>query len=313
MATQASFGDMPVRDFVAALSAKQPTPGGGAAAALAAALGDASGAMACVYTQRKKDKERGVFDKAKASGDLLTASALSDVAAADADAAAYAALQSTWKKDCALTEAEKDRVAADALAVPVDLLERCYLNARDVAAFVPLCNPNIVSDAKVALHLLAGAARLQPAAMLAEERERSLHGLLMSRKHHIRREPRDWVLSARTTLKRSKHSGTPLVRRYLAARACTGFAAAGSVAPYILLAELLGPAYRRVVRPRNPTPLGQLRGRKRPRLWQSLRCASMECFRCNTLCFILTYIFWRRTVSDQLYIRSRARRTVSRG
>ena len=34
----ASFGDMPVRDFVAALSAKQPTPGGGAAAALAAAL-----------------------------------------------------------------------------------------------------------------------------------------------------------------------------------------------------------------------------------------------------------------------------------
>ncbi|KAH8059542.1 hypothetical protein JL721_9282 [Aureococcus anophagefferens] len=149
MATQASFGDMPVRDFVAALSAKQPTPGGGAAAALAAALGDASGAMACVYTQRKKDRERGVFDKAKASGDLLTASALSDVAAADADAAAYAALQATWKKDCALTEAEKDRVAADALAVPVDLLERCYLNARDVAAFVPLCNPNIVSDAKL--------------------------------------------------------------------------------------------------------------------------------------------------------------------
>ena len=166
MATQASFGDMPVRDFVAALSAKQPTPGGGAAAALAAALGDASGAMACVYTQRKKDRERGVFDKAKASGDLLTASALSDVAAADADAAAYAALQSTWKKDCALTEAEKDRVAADALAVPVDLLERCYLNARDVAAFVPLCNPNIVSDAKVALHLLAGAARAAHATVL---------------------------------------------------------------------------------------------------------------------------------------------------
>ncbi|KAH8048704.1 hypothetical protein JL722_12324 [Aureococcus anophagefferens] len=94
----ASFGDMPVRDFVAALSAKQPTPGGGAAAALAAALGDASGAMACVYTQRKKDRERGVFDKAKASGDLLTASALSDVAAADADAAAYAALQATPRR-----------------------------------------------------------------------------------------------------------------------------------------------------------------------------------------------------------------------
>ena len=44
-------------DFIRTLSAKQPTPGGGAAAAVGAAVGGAAARMSAEYTQRKKDKD----------------------------------------------------------------------------------------------------------------------------------------------------------------------------------------------------------------------------------------------------------------
>mmetsp|Transcript_118361 Transcript_118361/g.377298 ORF Transcript_118361/g.377298 Transcript_118361/m.377298 type:complete len:121 (+) Transcript_118361:298-660(+) len=78
---------------------------------------------------------------------------------ADADAAAYAELQATWKKDCTLSDDEKKAVQDRVLAVPCDLLRLCHAQAEAVADFLPQCNPGIISDAKVALHLLAGAGR----------------------------------------------------------------------------------------------------------------------------------------------------------
>ena len=38
-------------------------------------------------------------------------------------------------------------------------MERCHANAAALDSFSPVCNPNIISDAKVGVHLLAGAAR----------------------------------------------------------------------------------------------------------------------------------------------------------
>ena len=78
--------------------------------------------------------------------------------AADADAAAYAELQRSWK-DADMSAAEKAAIEATALAVPVALVERCHAYILAVQAFLPSCNPNITSDAKVGIHQLAGAAR----------------------------------------------------------------------------------------------------------------------------------------------------------
>ena len=145
-----------IGEFVKALSVKQPTPGGGAAAAVGAAVGGAAASMAAAYTQRKKDRESGAAEKATALIDSIDLGSL--LAAADDDAAAYADLQRTWK-DTAMTAEEKAKIEATALAVPTALLETCHSHIISIKAFLPACNTNITSDAKVGIHQLAGAAR----------------------------------------------------------------------------------------------------------------------------------------------------------
>lgn len=142
--------------FVHELAAKAPTPGGGAAAAVAAAVGEAAAAMSAAYTQRKKDVESGAAAHATALRARLAPERA--LAFADADAAAYAELQASWKA-AEMPAEERAAVEARALAVPVELLERCAAQIEAVRAFLPHCNTGITSDAKVGIHLLAGAAR----------------------------------------------------------------------------------------------------------------------------------------------------------
>ena len=155
MPAETTTPSMTVDAFIAALATKQPTPGGGAAAAVGAAVGAAAASMAAAYTQRKKDKESGAAAAAEALIATLDTAAV--LAAADADAAAYAELQRSWK-DAEMSAAEKAAIEATALAVPVALVERCHAYVLAVQAFLPSCNPNITSDAKVGIHQLAGAA-----------------------------------------------------------------------------------------------------------------------------------------------------------
>lgn len=142
--------------FIAALAAKQSTPGGGAAAAVGASLGSAAASMAAAYTQRKKDKESGAAAKAETLIQKLDFEQA--LKAADEDAEAYADLQRSWK-DAEMTAEEKKQIEARALAVPVSLVELCHDYILAIQAFLPDCNPNITSDAKVGIHQLAGAAR----------------------------------------------------------------------------------------------------------------------------------------------------------
>lgn len=142
--------------FLAALAAKQSTPGGGAAAAVGAGLGSAAASMAAAYTQRKKDKESGAAAKAEALIQKLDCEKA--LKAADDDATAYADLQRSWK-DTEMTAEEKKAIEARALAVPVSLVELCHDYILAIQVFLPDCNPNITSDAKVGIHELAGAAR----------------------------------------------------------------------------------------------------------------------------------------------------------
>jgi formiminotetrahydrofolate cyclodeaminase len=165
--------------FVHSLAAKQPTPGGGAAAAVGAAIGASAARMAAAYTQRKKDIESGAAAKAQA---LIESIHLEDLLkVADDDAEAYADLQRTWK-DSSLSDEEKASIEARALAVPTTLVEKCHLHILAIQEFLPHCNPNITSDAKVGIHQLAGAARAAFQTVMVnkpsvDERKR-LHGLL---------------------------------------------------------------------------------------------------------------------------------------
>lgn len=166
-----------ISKFVHSLAAKQPTPGGGAAAAVGAAIGASAASMAAAYTQRKKDIETGAAVKAQALIDSFQLDELLKVA--DDDAEAYADLQRTWK-DTSMTEEEKVQIEARALAVPTTLVEKCHAHILAIQEFLPHCNPNITSDAKVGIHQLAGAARAAFQTVMVnkpstEERKRLQH------------------------------------------------------------------------------------------------------------------------------------------
>jgi methenyltetrahydrofolate cyclohydrolase len=170
--------------FLAALAAKQSTPGGGAAAAVGAALGSAAASMSAAYTQRKTDQESGAA--AKAESLIHKLDFVKALNAADEDAVAYADLQKSWK-DNTMTAAEKNAIEARALAAPVSLLELCHDYILAIQAFLPDCNPNITSDAKVGIHQLAGAARAAYQTVLVnspphEEKDRLRRLLLDIRK-----------------------------------------------------------------------------------------------------------------------------------
>lgn len=149
-----TLADESLARLTADLAARTPTPGGGAAAAVAAALGCAAGAMAARYTTGPK--WAAVSVQAHTFAEDLSAVASACLKLGDADAAAYAALTAARK-----TTDESAIVVAQqtALDIPAALLALCAHNASALANFLPACNPHLASDVKVGIHLLAGAGR----------------------------------------------------------------------------------------------------------------------------------------------------------
>lgn len=155
--TATMLADQSLMSLCESLSSKQPTPGGGASAAIGAAIGAGAAAMSGAYTQRKKDEESGAAEAARSMISKLDIPAL--LAMADDDVQAYQLLQSTWKKDTGLSTEQIENIQANALKVPTVLVEACHERILLVHKFLPQCNSNITSDAKVGIHQLAGAAR----------------------------------------------------------------------------------------------------------------------------------------------------------
>ncbi len=147
-------GDHTIAGFAADLAAKQPTPGGGAAAAVTAALGCASGAMACRYTTG--ERYAAVTAEAATCASRLDAWRNEALALADTDAAAYATVRAAKQSKDPVAIATAEAAAA---AVPALLIALCADAATACADFRPRCNPWLVSDIDTAVHLLAGAAR----------------------------------------------------------------------------------------------------------------------------------------------------------
>ncbi len=171
-----AINSTPIAAFVAALCKRSPTPGGGAAAALAAALGCAAGAMAARYTTGAKYSD--VEAEANALGNILQQAADDCLLSAEADATAYDALTAARKiKDqTAIATATQE-----AIAVPADLLARCAQHAAGLAGFIATCNPYLVSDVKVGIHLLCGGGRAAWQTLLINKPDESV--LAIGRSH----------------------------------------------------------------------------------------------------------------------------------
>ena len=158
------FRTQTVTEFLEALAARTPTPGGGAASALAGAIGVAQASMCAAFTsqsERYKDVEAEALRIKVHLGEIQARF----LGLMDEDAQAYQGLLAARRLPKASAEekqARATRLAAaeeDATRVPEEILTTAH-EALDLArTLAGFCNPNLIADMAVAAWLLEAAAR----------------------------------------------------------------------------------------------------------------------------------------------------------
>ena len=154
--------DLSVREFSARLASREPTPGGGSAAALAGALGAGLVSMVCNFTVGREkyadveEEMQGVLTRSEElRGELERA--------VEDDAAAYGGYAEAQKMPRESDEERDARAAAMAAAmrastvVPLEVAERCSELLRLAVRAAELGNRFLISDAAVGAELAAAA------------------------------------------------------------------------------------------------------------------------------------------------------------
>ena len=155
---------MTTTEFVDALAAGQPTPGGGGAAALTGSQAAALVSMVINFTVGKK---KYAEVEVEMQGYLLRTETLRRelLAAVDADAAAFDAVTATYAlpKETDAEKAARTAALQEALkhaaAVPFAVAEQCLEIMRLAAPVGAKGNSNVVSDAATALYLAFAALK----------------------------------------------------------------------------------------------------------------------------------------------------------
>jgi formiminotetrahydrofolate cyclodeaminase len=160
-----------VRDYVSSVAAREPVPGGGSVAALAASLGAGLTSMVCNYTagNPKFAEADAAARRILAQADALRERLLELV---DKDTQVYAEVTSAYRLPRG-TDAEKaarreaiQQALVAAAAVPMEIGRASREVALLCKELVDIGNPNLVSDVGVGV-LLADAA-LRGAALNVE-------------------------------------------------------------------------------------------------------------------------------------------------
>jgi formiminotetrahydrofolate cyclodeaminase len=153
---------MTVRDLLDALGSDAPAPGGGAAAALAGALGAALVQMTANLTLGRprladvQEQARGIEGQAAALRQRLQR-------LTDADAEAYAAVSAAYRLPRETDDQRRERSVAiqsalsQAAAVPLEVADACAEVLGVCEAAAPVLNAAVISDVMVGA-LLAHAA-----------------------------------------------------------------------------------------------------------------------------------------------------------
>ncbi|TVQ53760.1 MAG: hypothetical protein EA377_07395 [Phycisphaerales bacterium] len=155
-----SFREATLAAFIKSLSAKSPTPGGGAVASLVSALGASLGQMVVAYSVGKEKLAEHDTDH-RAALEELDMLARESLDLADRDAQAYAALNALWKldrDDPKRREAWPGAVKA-AITAPREVLE---ISLRTIERLQALCGTTsrmLDSDLAIAAVLAETAAR----------------------------------------------------------------------------------------------------------------------------------------------------------
>jgi formiminotetrahydrofolate cyclodeaminase len=158
-----SMADMTVREFVTTVGEKTPTPGGGAVAAIAAALAAALARMTVAFSVGKKSLAHAAEQHQEW---LVEMRRLADesLSLADEDARAYTRLNALWKLSADDPQRQRDWLAAVAGAIeaPKQIMQACLDMIDQMRRMVGTTNPQLRSDLAIAAilaHAAADAAR----------------------------------------------------------------------------------------------------------------------------------------------------------
>lgn len=154
------FADQSVREFLDAVAAKQPTPGGGAVASVVAALAAALGRMVVNYSVGKKSLANHEALHREALGSLQELANRAMQLAED-DATAYGRLNVLWKldKDDPKRVAEFGDAVEQAIAAPHAVLHACMETLRLLKRQCGATSASLASDLAMAAILAEAAAR----------------------------------------------------------------------------------------------------------------------------------------------------------
>lgn len=156
--------DRPLSDLLAAFSDPTPTPGGGSASALTAALGVSLLAMVAQMgrTRSGSDADRTALDHARAAllpiGDHVAGMIEEDARAYDAVVAAYRLPKATDDEKAARKSAIQSALRG-AAEVPLDVMRACQAGLTAAIDVARCGNPSAASDVGVALELLQAGLR----------------------------------------------------------------------------------------------------------------------------------------------------------
>lgn len=153
-----SLRDLPLKEFVTRLASADPTPGGGAAAALAGTLAAALGKMVCELTLGRakfaavEPQILAIRESLSHAGDMLAV-------LMDEDALAYGALAAALKLDRA-DPARPARIAETAIiaaAVPLQTALLARQVERQAHELERIGNPLLKADVASSMHLARAA------------------------------------------------------------------------------------------------------------------------------------------------------------
>ncbi|MBL4590725.1 MAG: cyclodeaminase/cyclohydrolase family protein [Phycisphaerales bacterium] len=146
--------------FLSSLASKEPTPGGGAAAALTGATAAATASMVVEYSLGKKKLEAHEESNA-AARDYLRRARVKFLTLGDDDAIGYAKLNTLWKldKDDPKRIKEWDATVEDAITPPLEIVSLGVDLMRLLEALCATTNRMLKSDLGVAAVLCDAASR----------------------------------------------------------------------------------------------------------------------------------------------------------
>lgn len=167
----------PLPRYLAELQSDAPdAPGGGSAAALALALGEACLAKALAFSSEGRGSLSDA-DRARLSAELAGANDL--IGLARADHRGFAELMALWKspKGTPGRKQALEAARAEAIRVPSELLTRALRLAEAAAEVATKGNPTLVNDAAAAAELAAAAGRVARLNARANQRRKARESL----------------------------------------------------------------------------------------------------------------------------------------